>query len=353
MKPYLALVVLLLSGCLAAPHFTGVSMTNFDGKRFHNSLPAEKSLTDLIRMGWGTITVAEQWPQWVDHQPQPLRTSNQLQNISVTFINHATTLVQVNGLNILTDPIYADRASPFTWAGPRRVHSPGIRLEDLPNIDVILISHNHYDHLDEETLKQLYQRQPEPPLLLSGLGNGELFERLGLTNYTDMQWDDEVTHKAVNFHFVECRHRSGRGLGDQMKTLWGSFIIETEKGNIYFAGDTGYGPHFKQQAERFGSFALTILPIGAYEPRWFMADIHLNPEEAVQAHLDLNSRQSLGVHFGTFQLTYEAIDQPTADLAAALAEKGLAQDEFWVLLPGESRPVASRFNLPAPSVAGR
>jgi L-ascorbate metabolism protein UlaG (beta-lactamase superfamily) len=348
---FLALTIALLSGCIAAPYYSGNSMKNYDGKHFYNSIPSEKSLGDILRLSIGTVTSAERWPSWVNHEPRLLETSYKAGDFRVTFINHATTLIQVDGLNVLTDPIYAERASPFSWAGPRRVHSPGINFEDLPEIDVILISHNHYDHLDEETLKALFERQQNPPLLLAGLGNGLLFKRLGLEGYVDMQWDDQIAHDGVNFHFVECRHRSGRGISDQMKTLWGSFVMETKKGNIYFAGDTGYGPHFKQQAARFGNFALTILPIGAYEPRWFMAEVHLNPEEAVQAHLDLNSTQSLAVHFGTFQLTYEGIDQPAIDLKSSLARKGVSEDDFWVLSPGESRSVQQHFDLPAPSIA--
>jgi len=143
---------------------------------------------------------------------------------------------------------------------------------------------------------------------------------------------------ASTVHFVECQHRSGRGAFDQMKTLWGSFVVETPEGAIYFAGDTGHSPHFKAQGEQYGPFALSLLPIGAYEPRWFMKDIHLNPEEAVQAHLDLNSQQSLGIHFGVFQLTWESINDPITDLEAALDAQGLPRETFWVLEPGESQP---------------
>ncbi len=192
------------------------------------------------------------------------------QGLSVTFINHATFLIQVDGINILTDPIYSERASPFQWIGPRRVHAPGVPLEDLPPIDLVLISHNHYDHLDEATLLQLAANQERPPLILSGLGNGLLFDRLGLTEHQDMDWQDTVDVGGVEVVFTECRHRSGRGLADQMKTLWGSFVLKTSVGNIYFAGDTGYGPHLKEAGDQFGPFRLALLPIGAYEPRWFM-----------------------------------------------------------------------------------
>jgi len=260
----------------------------------------------------------------------------------VTFINHATFLVQVDGLNILTDPIYSDRASPFQWVGPKRVHAPGVALEDLPPIDLVLISHNHYDHLDESTLLALSRQQENPPLIVSGLGNGLLFDQLGLSNHRDLNWRESTHLGVVEIVFTECRHRSGRGAGDQMKTLWGSFVLKTSAGNIYFAGDTGYGPHLKEAGDDYGPFRLALLPIGAYEPRWFMADVHLNPEEAVQAHIDLRSERSIGMHFGTFQLTYEGIDRPLLELDSARKKYGVASTQFEVLDVGET----SAFGLP-------
>jgi L-ascorbate metabolism protein UlaG (beta-lactamase superfamily) len=258
------------------------------------------------------------------------------EGIRATYINHATVLVQVAGLNILTDPVWSKRVSPVTFAGPKRVRDPGIPIEALPEIDLILVSHNHYDHLDTASLKKLRQQQEKEPVIVSGLGNAKLLRKQGYTNALELDWGEHTQVGAATVHFVECQHRSGRGAFDQMKTLWGSFVAETPEGAIYFAGDTGYSPHFKAQGEQYGPFALSLLPIGAYEPRWFMKDIHLNPEEAVQAHLDLNSQQSLGIHFGVFQLTWEEIDSPIIDLEAALNAQGLPRETFWVLEPGES-----------------
>ncbi len=345
MNPFFTILwlplLLLLPGCTAAPAWEGPRTAHFDGTHFANSEPMDKSAWDMLKLGWGALTQAEEWPKAVPVQRQIIARERVHDDLSVTFINHATFLIQVGGLNILTDPVYADRASPFSWVGPKRVHEPGVPFAHLPPIDVILISHNHYDHLDVDTLQALYRRQSEPPLLLAGLGNGALFEQLGLGNYRDLDWGETVELGGSRFVFTECRHRSGRGLLDQMRTLWGSFAIETPMGNVYFAGDTGYGPHLRETGDQYGPFALALLPIGAYEPRWFMADVHLDPEEAVRAHLDLRSRYSIGMHFGTFQLTYEGIDQPLSDLRAALELHDVPESSFEVLAPGQTTIVRS------------
>jgi L-ascorbate metabolism protein UlaG (beta-lactamase superfamily) len=332
----------LLVSCTGAPTYRGATSDHFNGSTFVNTRPMAKGAGDLIRLGWGTLSEAETWPDWIEVSQRADFSSRNSSGIAVTFINHASFLIQADGLNILTDPIYSDRASPFQWAGPKRVHRPGVAMDDLPEIDVILVSHNHYDHLDVDTLKQLQARQDSPPLLLSGLGNGAYFERLGLKRHEDLDWEDRFEHDGVEFVFTECRHRSGRGAGDQMKTLWGSFVIKTSAGNVYFAGDSGYDDHFRATGDAHGPFELALLPIGAYEPRWFMADVHVNPLEAVQAHLDLGTRLSLGMHFGTFQLTYEAIDQPERDLAAALEKLRVNPQAFQVISPGETRLLAGR-----------
>jgi L-ascorbate metabolism protein UlaG (beta-lactamase superfamily) len=336
-RPLLCLMLPLLSGCTAAPAYEGPPASHFDGERFVNREPVERSFADFVRLGWDSITEAVSWPEWIEIEQRKIPHARVAEGISITFINHSTFLLQVDGINILTDPVYSERVSPLRWLGPRRVHAPGVRMEDLPPIDVVLISHNHYDHLDEDTLLDLARRQEEPPLILAGLGNGALFSRLGLARHRDMDWSQSVSVGDLEIVFTECRHMSGRGIADQGKTLWGSFVIRSSAGGIYYAGDSGYGPHYRETGERFGPISLSLLPIGAYEPRWFMADGHLNPAEAVQAHLDLGSRQSVGIHFGTFQLTYEGIDQPIIDLDAALEQSGLSHERFRVLAPGETR----------------
>ena len=314
-------------------------MNNFDGDVFRNREPLGQKPLDVLSFGWGSMTKAKQWPGRIENEPAEAPPASVADGIRVTYINHATTLIQMQGLNILTDPIYSERASPFQWVGPKRVRAPGIAMADLPNIDVILVSHNHYDHLDVDTLVQLTERQEKAPLVLSGLGVGQLMSEIGITNYIDMQWDQVERFRGMEFSFVECRHRSGRGISDQMKTLWGSFVIKSAAGSVYFAGDTGYGPHLKEHGKKYGPFSLAILPIGAYEPRWFMAEVHMNPEEAVKAHKDLQSKQSLSIHFGVFQLTYEAINEPVAALEDALKAQGVDAAKFWVLEPGQARNI--------------
>jgi len=330
----LALLPLLLS-CTGAPAWKGETSDHFNGSVFVNRIPMQKTAGDMVNLGWGSMFEAETWPEWIEIPQQQVPQQRLSQGMSVTFINHASFLIQLDGLNILTDPIYSQRASPFQWAGPARVHQPGIAFEDLPPIDVILLSHNHYDHLDEGTLRR-FAALDKQPLILAGLGNSDLLKQWGLKNLRDLDWEQSVSVNGVEFTFTECRHRSGRGIADQMTTLWGSFAVKSASGNLYFAGDTGYGPHFKETGERHGPFTLALLPIGAYEPRWFMRDVHVNPEEAVEAHQDLRAERSIGMHFGTFQLTYEAIGQPPEDLALALEVKQLPAADFQVWQPGHS-----------------
>ena len=337
-----ALFAALLSACSLLTEKPYPISDHSDGNRFYNRDGSDKGLSDISQFLWQSLWNESAWPESLPN-PVPSAIPDRIEDgIRATYINHATILIQVDGLNILTDPIWSERASPVTFAGPKRIRAPGIAISDLPEIDLVLISHNHYDHLDTATLRQLRQQQNKEPVIVSGLGNAALLRSLGYDQAIELDWNDSTTVENATVHFVECQHRSARGVFDQMRTLWGSFVIETSQGNIYFAGDTGYSPHFKEQGERFGSFALSILPIGAYEPRWFMKDIHLNPAEAVKAHIDLNSEQSLGMHFGVFQLTWEPVDQPVTDLGAALQANQIDAGRFWALEPGQARVIAPR-----------
>jgi len=297
---------------------------------FVNRLPADKGLLDILKLSVSYGFKKSSWPKWVEPDTPDTITRSNAQGIAATIINHSTVLIQADGINILTDPVFSYRASPFDLLGPKRVTPPAIRMDSLPPIDVILISHNHYDHLDIESLGKLYRRTASrnPPRILAGLGNSGLFRKHKLHNHADLDWGQSESIGGVHFEFVESRHRSGRGITDQMKTLWGGFVIGTSAGNIYFGGDTGYGPHFADAQRKFGNFALALIPIGAYEPRWFMEPVHLNPEQAVIAHRDLGSQLSIAIHHSTFQLTYEGIDTPKRELQTALQKYSITAENF-------------------------
>ena len=260
---------------------------------------------------------------------------------SVTWIGHATVLVQAGGLNILTDPIFSERASPVTFLGPRRAQPPGIALADLPPIDVVVVSHNHYDHLDRLSAVQLHERSRGATLFLVPLGIKRLLAQHGVTNVVELDWWAVHRHEGVDFHLVPVQHWSGRGLGDRNETLWGGWAVFAPDLRWYFSGDAGYSRHFGETRaklaarERDGAlFDLALLAIGAYEPRWFMKEQHMNPAEAVQAHRELAARRSLGIHWGTFELTDEALDQPPRDLAQARQIQGIAAEDFFTLPVG-------------------
>ncbi len=277
------------------------------------------------------------WPSWVENSATPkLPEKTNHDEIILTFVNHATFLIQVNGINILTDPVWSKRASPVSWAGPARVRKPGIAFEDLPNIDIILISHNHYDHLDVETLRRL-NKQFSPKILVP-IGDKALMNSIGCKDAVELDWWESLTIKS-GFHitFAPAQHQSGRSFRDRQKSLWGSYMIVAGSRRIYFGGDSGYSSHYTEIRKRLGSPDLALLGIGSYEPQWFMRAIHMNPAEAVIAHRDLGSKQSIGMHFGTFQLSSEAIDQPQKDLRTAVAATDISETEFITLDVGETR----------------
>jgi len=241
-----------------------------------------------------------------------------------------------DGIAILTDPIWSERASIVSWAGPKRVRKPGVAFDDLPHIDLVLLSHNHYDHLDLSTLNKL--QQAFSPTILVAAGDAQLVGPLGFKEMFEHDWWDETLFREkLKITFVPAQHFSARGLHDRYRSLWGGYVIESQGRLVYFGGDSGYSKHFSDIKLRLGAPDIAMLGIGAYEPRWFMQPIHMNPAEAVRAHADLGARHSIGMHFGTFQLTPEAIDQPRADLTAALSRNGISNGEFVTLHEGETR----------------
>jgi N-acyl-phosphatidylethanolamine-hydrolysing phospholipase D len=253
-------------------------------------------------------------------------------SFSITWIGHSSMLIQIDGLNILTDPILSDRASPVGFAGPRRLVDPGLSFEELPDIDIVLISHDHYDHLDKETIEKLGNK----PLYLIPLALADFFDDLGITNYQELDWWDEIRFNQVLFACVPAQHFSGRTLFDRNKTLWSGWVISGRQAKIYYAGDTGYFPGFKEIGQRYGPFDVAFLPIGAYKPRWFMKPVHINPVEAVDAYLDVKARYFFPIHWGTFVLADEPMNEPPKMLLEEVKKRNLDASLFKILKHGET-----------------
>ena len=311
---------------------------HFDGRRFFNPhLPGGRSLRDVRR--WQRTRQKAPWPEHIEDAmlPPPDRTAHD--RIAATFIGHSTFLLQIGGLCVLTDPIWSERCSPVSVAGPRRVRRPGQRLDSLPGVDLLLVSHNHYDHMDLPTLRKVQARWS--PYVATGLGNARHLAKAGIRSAVELDWWQSTELAGAKVTYVPAQHFSSRGIHDRNRCLWGGFVIEFRGAVVYFAGDSGYCPHFAEIGRRFPRIDLALIPIGAYEPRWFTRRNHVDPQEAVRAHLDLKPRRSLGMHFGTFQLTDEAIDAPVRALQQARAKAGVADADFDVLAFGETRQYAT------------
>lgn len=326
-------------------HFNGDEFVNRDTRREHGRFGAF--------LKWRLNRNPGPWRQYTDAQPGP-RPETRVTGgrVRVTFVGHATALVQMDGLNILTDPIWSERCSPVSWAGPRRARPPGIRFEDLPPIDYVVISHNHYDHLDIPTLKRL--ARVHAPRFIVGLGNKALLERHRIGGAVEMDWWQGYALKnEVGVYSVPAQHFSMRGLCDRNATLWSGYVIKGSGGTVYFAGDTGWGSHFREIGQRFGPIRLALLPIGAFRPRWFMSAVHISPQEAVKAHHELRAETSLAIHFGTFPLGDDGQDEPVEELTKALAKGGENPPRFWVLDFGEGRDVPAVGHLHQSLSAGQ
>jgi L-ascorbate metabolism protein UlaG (beta-lactamase superfamily) len=317
------------------PGYHGPPSDHYDGQFFFNpDAPAGRSFRDFLR--WRRTANPTPWPSHVENRARAGLPANlQVDQIALTFVNHITFLIQFPGLNVLTDPVYSERASPFRHLGPRRVREPGLAFADLPPIHVVLVTHNHYDHLDIETLLRL--ESAHAPHFITSLGNRAFLKSFGLRRVDELDWWQCVDASAAKITMTPAQHWSTRGPGSRNRTLWGGFIMQVGARQVYFAGDTGYWKHFREIRTRFGRMDLALLPIGAYEPRWFMCDQHMNPDDAVRAHIDLESRASIGTHFGCFRLTEEGIEEPVTALAAARLAHGVPADAFQVLETGETR----------------
>ena len=323
----------------------------FDGREFHNldGVGAGRSLLDVLR--WKLFDRATPWP---DH-PAPdtalpdIAPAVQPGALATTFVGHSTFLLQfAGGINVLTDPVWSRRASPVSFTGPARYRPPALDLASLPAIAVVLVSHGHYDHLDLPTLRRL--EAAHAPLFLTGLRQGKLLRQQGLRRVEELDWWQShrfspagdagagASAAPLEITFTPAQHWTARGLS-RNGALWGGFWIKPIHGpglRVFFAGDSGWGRHFGTIHEQLGTPDVAFLPIGAYAPRWFMRAQHMNPDDAVQAHLALASRRSVAMHFGTFRLTDEGIDQPAQELATSLAARGVSPELFTVPRFGET-----------------
>lgn len=316
--------------------YKGPKTDHFNGKVFlATEHMSEKSFWDVLK--WRMTAERAKWPEWIEVTPSIPPAKVDGKELRVTFVNHSTVLVQTDGLNILTDPIWSKRASPFSFMGPKRVHAPGIAFENLPKIDIVLISHSHYDHLDLATVKKLQER--DQPVFVVPLG----VDRLIKTAVKDarvqvMDWNQDFAfNDRLKITAEPVQHWSARSLWDRNYTLWTGFVLDFPDGKIYYTGDTGYftGKVFKNTFAKHGKMRFAIIPIGAYEPRWFMKESHVNPNESVNIFQDVHAEHAIGVHYGTFQLTDEAIDAPVKDLSTALKKVGIPSEKFRALKPGE------------------
>ena len=336
-RPFLPLLAVLVAASMAfaQPQPPYPISDHYDGQRFLNPGYGriDKPWRDLLKWRMEGRTP---WPDWVETSTGPAAPPRDGRGVAATFVNHATFVLRFSGktsgeiVNVLADPIWSERCSPVSFAGPKRVHAPGVVFDSLPRIHVVVISHNHYDHLDLPTLRMIAAR--DSALFLVPLGDRKLLEGAGIANVEELDWWQTRRVRGLEATLLPAQHWSARGINDRNLSLWGSWGITGPDGTrVYHGGDTGYGPHFSDIGTRWGAPDLALLPIGAYAPRWFMSAAHMDPHEAVRAFHDLRARKAVGMHFGTFQLTSEGRDEP-----AALTEKAAQGLAFHVPEVGQA-----------------
>jgi L-ascorbate metabolism protein UlaG (beta-lactamase superfamily) len=330
------LVVFAVGVAISAPRYRGAVSDHFDGRRFHNPENVEAK-GGLAVFKWMITRKKGPWRRKRRIGSAQRPPANHRDGIRVTFVNHSTFLIQLEGLNILTDPVWGRRVSPFSWVGPQRMTPPGIRLEELPRIDLVVLSHNHYDHLDIHTMRTIFGAHH--PRIIVPLGVRAFLEQQSLRGAEEVDWWDVLTtDRNIQIQAVPAQHFSGRGFLDRDATLWCGYVFKTPKGNIYFAGDTGYNPvTFKEIGTRCGPMKISFIPIGAYQPEWFMSPIHVSPEDAMRIHSDVRSETSIAMHYGTFALADDGQDDPLNDLKVAVNKSGIDEDRFLAFGVGETR----------------
>jgi L-ascorbate metabolism protein UlaG (beta-lactamase superfamily) len=334
---------------------------HFDGNLFlnpgvHVSQPLTPGEEPKRGRSWWILrwVLGNDWPKWpqiTDSKPgEPPAAHVPRDFLIITSVGHTTFLIQLDGLNILTDPIWSDRCSPVSWAGPKRHRDPGIRFEDLPPIDAVLVSHNHYDHLDLPTLKRLARKGVQRSI--TPLGNRDLIRDTGIPAVDELDWWQSIRlSEEVTVTLVPAQHFSSRTLWDRNETLWGGFVISGPSGNVFYSGDTGYGPHFREISQRFSPIRVALLPISPFRPlqskeppHRHYPEIHMGPAEAVQAHLDLSAKLSIAAHFQVFQLGSDGFDDALNELRSTLTQRDLKPDAFIAPQPGQSIGLTARFD---------
>lgn len=336
----LSTIYVIVMAC--SPRYQGPITDHFDGKKFYNPGLPPRTSKGLFR--WLLHRDKGPWPNQPNAYVGPPPAQRVMgDSLVLTFVNHSTFLIQTEGLNILTDPVWSKRVGPTSWLGVKRKRPPGLRFEELPPIDVVLLSHNHYDHLDLPTIKKLVKAHN--PLFVTPLGVSHLPKSVGGRTTRELDWHDTLTVTGqLRLTCTQAQHFSNRGLGDNDQTLWCGYLLHTRFGTTYFCGDSGYGPHFKrigEEARLSGHpIKLALLPIGSYRPQWFMAPIHVSPEGAVQAFLDLNPEQAVGIHFGTFQQGDDGLFEPADDLRKSLQQHHIPESRF--LVPQEGKAMLFR-----------
>lgn len=326
------MLFIIIGKWLSTKPYMGPVSNHFNGKRFKNpSGRSAKGFKDVFK--YMLKRDKDRWTkiQSPHYRMEPIVKAD-INQIQYTFINHSTFLLQINGVTILTDPIFSKYCSPLPLPPMRRYRPPGVSLDLLPKIDIVLVSHNHYDHMDRESIMEIEKKWN--PRFITSLGNKDTLENMGATSVTELDWWQSLEVEGINITSTPANHFSSRGTFDRNTSLWCGFVLAYANKKVYFLGDSGYSDVFKEIGERLGPMDLSLIPVGAYMPRWFMSPIHISPEESVQVHLDVRSKKSVAMHFGTFALADDNPERAIEDLKKGRLSKGVSDTEFTVVEEG-------------------